>query len=84
MYLHCVFIVNKILGMNKMIVVVVAFVVSTGVNTAVAPVYLSEIAPIRLRGALGVLNQLGIVTGILVGLIFGLKQVYVGSVTLHS
>ncbi|KAL9970129.1 hypothetical protein ACROYT_G022456 [Oculina patagonica] len=46
----------------------------TSVNTAVAPVYLSEIAPIRLRGALGVLNQFGIVTGILVGLIFGLKQ----------
>ena len=46
----------------------------TGVNTAVAPVYLSEIAPIRLRGALGVLNQLGIVTGILVGLIFGLNR----------
>lgn len=47
---------------------------NSGVNTVVAPVYLSEIAPIRLRGALGVLNQLGIVTGILVGLIFGLKQ----------
>lgn len=40
-----------------------------------APVYLSEIAPIRLRGALGVLNQFGIVIGILVGFIFGLKQV---------
>jgi len=52
----------------------------TGINTAVAPVYLSEIAPIRLRGALGVLNQLGIVTGILVGLIFGLEQVHIGNV----
>ena len=57
---------------------------STGVNTAVAPVYVSEIAPIRLRGALGVLNQLGIVTGILVGLIFGLKQVHFGNVAFHS
>lgn len=56
----------------------------TGVNTAVAPVYLSEIAPIRLRGALGVLNQLGIVTGILVGLIFGLKQVHFGNVAFYS
>ena len=56
----------------------------TGVNTAVAPIYLSEIAPIRLRGALGVLNQLEIVTGILLGLIFGLKQVHVGNVALHT
>jgi len=47
---------------------------NNGVNTAVAPVYLSEIAPVRLRGALGVLNQFGIVTGILVGYILGLKQ----------
>lgn len=47
-----------------------------GVNTAVAPVYLSEIAPVKLRGSLGVLNQFGIVTGILVGFIFGLTQVF--------
>ena len=46
-----------------------------GVNTAVAPVYLSEIAPIRIRGALGVLNQFGIVLGLLAGYILGLKQV---------
>ena len=42
----------------------------------VAPVYLSEIAPIRIRGALGVLNQFGIVLGMLVGYILGLKQVH--------
>lgn len=48
---------------------------NAGVNTAVAPVYLSEIAPVRLRGSLGVLNQFGVVTGILVGFIFGLTQV---------
>ncbi|XP_015779428.1 PREDICTED: solute carrier family 2, facilitated glucose transporter member 3-like [Acropora digitifera] len=47
---------------------------NNGVNTAVAPVYLSEIAPIRLRGALGVLNQFGIVLGLLSGYILGLKQ----------
>lgn len=48
---------------------------TSGINTAVAPVYLSEIAPIRIRGALGVLNQFGIVTGMLVGYILGLKEV---------
>lgn len=48
---------------------------NNGINTAVAPVYLSEIAPIRIRGALGVLNQFGIVTGMLVGYILGLKEV---------
>lgn len=47
---------------------------NNGVNTAVAPVYLSEIAPIRIRGALGVLNQFGIVLGLLAGYILGLKQ----------
>ena len=51
------------------------FLLCLGVNTAVAPVYLSEIAPIRLRGALGVLNQFGIVLGLLSGYILGLKQV---------
>lgn len=48
---------------------------NNGINTVVAPVYLSEIAPIRIRGALGVLNQFGIVLGMLVGYILGLKQV---------
>lgn len=48
---------------------------NNGINTAVAPVYLSEIAPVRIRGALGVLNQFGIVTGLLVGYILGLKPV---------
>lgn len=46
-----------------------------GINTSVAPMYLSEIAPVKLRGALGTLNQFGIVTGILLGNIFGLSEV---------
>ena len=48
---------------------------SLGVNTVVAPLYLSEIAPINMRGSLGTLNQFGIVTGMLVGYLLGLKQV---------
>jgi len=38
----------------------------SGLTTSVVPMYLSEISPIRLRGAIGVLPQLGIVIGILV------------------
>jgi sugar porter (SP) family MFS transporter len=37
-----------------------------GIASSVVPMYLSEISPIKLRGAIGVLPQLGIVIGILV------------------
>ena len=30
-----------------------------GLNTVLVPVYVSEIAPVNLRGGLGVFNQLG-------------------------
>ncbi|KXJ19804.1 Glucose transporter type 1 [Exaiptasia diaphana] len=36
--------------------------------------YLSEIAPVNLRGSLGTLNQFGVVTGLLLGFVVGLKQ----------
>ena len=44
-------------------------------NTVVAPMYLSEIAPVHVRGSLGTLSQFGIVTGLLLGNILGLKWV---------
>lgn len=46
--------------------------------------YLSEIAPVKLRGSLGTLNQFGIVTGLLLGFITGLKQVSYLSMYLDS
>ncbi|EDO42667.1 predicted protein, partial [Nematostella vectensis] len=49
--------------------------INAGLNTAVVPIYLSEISPIQLRGSLGTLNQFGICFGILLGYIFGLKEV---------
>ena len=55
-----------------------------GINTSVAPMYLSEIAPVKLRGALGTLNQFGIVTGILLGNIFGLSEVGESSIVFVS
>ncbi|CAD7679421.1 unnamed protein product [Nyctereutes procyonoides] len=42
---------------------------------AFVPMYIGEISPTALRGAFGTLNQLGIVIGILVAQIFGLKVI---------
>ncbi|XP_057314552.1 solute carrier family 2, facilitated glucose transporter member 3-like isoform X2 [Hydractinia symbiolongicarpus] len=47
---------------------------NAGVNTTIAPMYLSEIAPVHLRGAFGTMNQFGIVSGILIANILGLQQ----------
>ena len=37
-----------------------------GLNTVLVPTYVSEIAPVNLRGGLGVFNQLGIILGMYV------------------
>ncbi|KAG0145100.1 hypothetical protein CROQUDRAFT_659026 [Cronartium quercuum f. sp. fusiforme G11] len=39
--------------------------IGCGLNTVLVPIYLSEISPIAIRGSIGVMNQLGIVCGIL-------------------
>ncbi|NP_001079713.1 solute carrier family 2 member 3 L homeolog [Xenopus laevis] len=52
-----------------------------GLCTGLVPMYIGELAPTSLRGALGTLNQLGIVIGILVAQIFGLDFI-LGSETL--
>ncbi|XP_036314002.1 solute carrier family 2, facilitated glucose transporter member 3-like [Pipistrellus kuhlii] len=44
-----------------------------GLCTGFVPMYIGEISPTALRGAFGTLNQLGIVIGILVAQLFGLK-----------
>lgn len=44
-----------------------------GLCTGFVPMYIGEVSPTALRGAFGALNQLGIVIGILVAQIFGLK-----------
>ncbi|XP_016077356.1 PREDICTED: solute carrier family 2, facilitated glucose transporter member 3 [Miniopterus natalensis] len=46
-----------------------------GLCTGFVPMYIGEISPTALRGAFGTLNQLGIVIGILVAQIFGLKVI---------
>lgn len=48
---------------------------SGGLATSLLPMYMTEIAPLKLRGAVGVLCQLGITCGVLIGQIAGLKTV---------
>lgn len=47
---------------------------SCGINTVLVPMYLSEIAPVKSRGALGTVAQLAVTVGILISQIFGLPQ----------
>lgn len=52
-----------------------------GTNTAVLPLYMTEIPPVHLRGSVGVSHQLGITGAILLSQILGLN--YVRSI-MHS
>ncbi|KAG9328621.1 hypothetical protein JZ751_012747, partial [Albula glossodonta] len=47
----------------------------SGLSTGFVPMYVGEIAPTALRGALGTLHQLGIVIGILMAQVFGLESI---------
>ncbi|KAF6111462.1 solute carrier family 2 member 5 [Phyllostomus discolor] len=49
--------------------------ICAGLSSNVVPMYLGELAPKNLRGALGVVPQLFITVGILVAQIFGLRSV---------
>ena len=46
----------------------------SGVNTGVAPLYLSEISPVILRGMCGTFNQMAICFGVLVSEVLGLSS----------
>lgn len=48
---------------------------SGGCATCIVPMYMAEIAPLRLRGAVGVLCQLGLTCGVFLGQIAGLNTV---------
>ena len=39
--------------------------VNCGLNTSLVPMYISEIAPLNLRGGLGTVNQLAVTVGLL-------------------
>ncbi|XP_032903753.1 solute carrier family 2, facilitated glucose transporter member 1 [Amblyraja radiata] len=46
----------------------------SGLSTGFVPMYVGEISPTALRGALGTLHQLAIVCGILIAQVFGLES----------
>lgn len=48
--------------------------VNSGANMVIAPMYLTEIAPVKYRGIFGTLGQLGVVSTILISEVFGLKE----------
>ena len=45
--------------------------VAAGLNTSLVPMYISEIAPLNLRGGLGTVNQLAVTVGLLTGQVLG-------------
>ncbi|XP_057551503.1 solute carrier family 2, facilitated glucose transporter member 5 isoform X2 [Hippopotamus amphibius kiboko] len=67
---------SKVARSYEMIIVARVLVgICAGLSSNVVPMYLGELAPKNLRGALGVVPQLFITVGILVAQIFGLRNV---------
>lgn len=76
------FISAALMGFSKLaksweMLIIGRFIVGlySGLSTGFVPMYVGEIAPTSLRGALGTLHQLGIVIGILMAQIFGIKEI---------
>ena len=55
--------------------------ISAGLFTGLAPLYVAEIAPINIRGAMGTVNQLGVTSGILTSMVLGLEEALGGDDT---
>jgi hypothetical protein len=47
----------------------------SGLNTSLVPMYISEIAPLNLRGGLGTVNQLAVTVGLLISQVLGIEQI---------
>jgi len=54
---------------------------TAGLNTVVCPMYVAELAPVALRGGMGIGNQLAVTSGILIGQVLGLPNVLGGAST---
>jgi hypothetical protein len=53
----------------------VNFYAMAGLNTSLVPMYISEIAPLNLRGGLGTVNQLAVTVGLLLSQVLGIEQI---------
>ncbi|XP_066462315.1 solute carrier family 2, facilitated glucose transporter member 1 isoform X1 [Eleutherodactylus coqui] len=76
------FIAAVFMGFSKMaysfeMLIIGRFIIGLycGLTTGFVPMYVGEVAPTSLRGALGTLHQLGVVVGILIAQIFGLEPI---------
>nr|QBK50990.1 glucose transporter 1 [Trachinotus ovatus] len=76
------FIASALMGFSKMassweMLIIGRFVVGlySGLSTGFVPMYVGEVSPTSLRGALGTLHQLGIVLGILIAQVFGMESI---------
>uniref|UniRef100_A0A182FCV6 Major facilitator superfamily (MFS) profile domain-containing protein n=1 Tax=Anopheles albimanus TaxID=7167 RepID=A0A182FCV6_ANOAL len=49
---------------------------AAGLTTSTVPMYLTELAPLGLRGALGVLCSMGVTGGVVVGQVMSLEEVF--------
>ncbi|XP_075953069.1 solute carrier family 2, facilitated glucose transporter member 1 [Anarhichas minor] len=74
------FIAATLMGFSKMarsweMLIAGRFVVGlySGLSTGFVPMYVGEVSPTALRGALGTFHQLGIVVGILIAQVFGME-----------
>uniref|UniRef100_A0AAQ4S8H7 Solute carrier family 2, facilitated glucose transporter member 4 n=1 Tax=Gasterosteus aculeatus aculeatus TaxID=481459 RepID=A0AAQ4S8H7_GASAC len=75
------FIGGSLMGLSKLcrsfeMMILGRFIIGAycGLASGLTPMYVGEIAPTSLRGALGTLHQLAIVTGILIAQILGLES----------
>uniref|UniRef100_G3VH94 Solute carrier family 2, facilitated glucose transporter member 5 n=2 Tax=Sarcophilus harrisii TaxID=9305 RepID=G3VH94_SARHA len=67
---------SKVAGSYEMIILSRIVVgICAGLSSNVVPMYLGELAPKNLRGAIGVVPQLFITIGILISQIFGLRSI---------
>ncbi|XP_047202399.1 solute carrier family 2, facilitated glucose transporter member 1-like isoform X1 [Girardinichthys multiradiatus] len=76
------FIAAALMGFSKMassweMLIIGRFIVGlySGLSTGFVPMYIGEVSPTAMRGALGTLHQLGIVVGILIAQVFGLEMI---------
>ncbi|XP_043798874.1 solute carrier family 2, facilitated glucose transporter member 1-like isoform X2 [Apis laboriosa] len=69
------FLVQKLNSIELLLIGRLIVGLSGGFATCLVPMYMTEIAPLRLRGAVGVICQLGISCGVFLGQIAGLNTV---------